>query len=154
MTTICFRDGVLAADSRAYSGHATPIGEKCKIYRHRNGAMMGISTTLPGLGERMGAWFLDDKNPDIEPIFSPDEGIDALEIDPHGNVFFYHNSVHPSGPLHGEFFAIGSGANYALGALHMGADAVDAVRVGIMCDPWSGGEVMIADSRKSKEQNP
>jgi hypothetical protein len=31
LTTICYRDGVMAADTRAYSGDKLPIGSKTKI---------------------------------------------------------------------------------------------------------------------------
>jgi hypothetical protein len=42
-----------------------------------------------------------------------------------------------SGPLTAEFFAIGSGEQYAQGALEMGATAVEAVRVACKCDNFT-----------------
>ena len=33
MTTIAYRDGILAADTRGFSGASTPIGNKLKIHQ-------------------------------------------------------------------------------------------------------------------------
>ncbi|MTH61180.1 hypothetical protein [Paracoccus litorisediminis] len=141
MTTIVYRDGVLASDTRAYSGHATPIGTKRKIHRRRDGAMFGVSTAAPGLSEQVARWYLDDKNMDLLPQLGPEDGFDMLEIDKDGQVFIYHDSIHPTGPLTAPYFTVGSGANYAIGALEMGASAVEAVRVAITNDPWTGGHI-------------
>ena len=146
MTTIVYRDGILAADSRAYSGHSAPVGFKRKIYgRERDGAMIGVSSTCPGLSEQIAAWFLDDKNPDREPSWPGDAGFDAIEIDAEGDVFFYGGTLHPTGPLSAPYFAIGSGAEYALGAMLMGANAMEAVQAGITFDPWSAGDMTVIE---------
>lgn len=145
MTTIVFRDGILASDTRAFSGHSTPIGDKQKIFQHeRSGALIGISTNTPGLGEQVAAWFLDDKNPDLAPGLGPNDGLDAIEIDVDGNVFVYNDSLNPTGPLDAPFFAVGSGANYALGAMIMGATAAQGVETAMRCDPWTGGKLILA----------
>lgn len=40
-----------------------------------------------------------------------------------------------------EFYAIGSGAKVALGAMHHGASAQEAVEIAKLVDPYTGGEV-------------
>ena len=150
MTTICYRDGIMAADTRAYSGHSTPIGLKRKIYKRADGALIGVSTNAPGLSELVGEWFLDDKNRDLEPQLGHEQGIDAIEVDAHGNVFVYHDSMNPTGPLQAPFFAVGSGANYAIGALTLGATALEAVDVAIEHDVWSGGPVNALEHGRPK----
>lgn len=145
MTTIAFVNGIMAADSRAYGGHSTPIGFKCKLYTNpRTGAWIGVSTNVPGLSEQVGQWFADDKNPSWEPQLSPNDGLDALEVHRDGSVYIYHCSMKPAGPLTAPFFAVGSGADYALGALFMGASAAEAIQVAAQCDPWTGGEIHTA----------
>lgn len=144
MTTIVYRDGVLAADTRAYSGSAQPIGNKQKIFKIKGGSCFGVSTPAPGLTEEILNWFLELKNMDHEPVLH-DRSFDMLEIDKDGQVWFYHNSFRPTGPITADYYAIGSGAEYAMGAMAMGADAVDAVAAASHHDVWTGSIVTKID---------
>jgi hypothetical protein len=150
MTTIAYKDGVLAADTRAFSGSSQPMGQKQKIYRIKHGSIFGVSTPCPGLSEEIKNWFVEAKNLDHEPQLHGRE-FDMLEIDRAGQVFFYHNSFMPAGPLTAEYFAIGSGAEYALGAMGYGASAVDAVAVASAHDVWTGPTVTMIEIPKPKE---
>lgn len=144
MTTIVFRDNVLAADTRAYSGDRSPIGQKQKIHQvtHSDGSTstFGVSTAHPGFSEEIRDWFLNDKHKDFEPHLNG-RSFQALEILDTGEVFFYSDNFVPSGPLHGEWFAIGSGMDFAIGALAMGANAQQAVAVALENDVFTGGVV-------------
>lgn len=152
MTTIAYRSCVLAADSRAFSGHSTPIGFKQKIYQRADGAMIGVSSATPGLPERVVAWFMKDCDHDMEPQLGPEDGIDAIMITSDEKVFIFHDSMSPAGPLQADYWAVGSGANYALGALAVGADAIEAVQAGIVNDPWSGGNITVLHAKNAKEK--
>lgn len=141
MTTIVYRDGVLVSDSRAYSGRKLPIGSKDKIHRLSDGSLVGVSTTLPGLSDELIAWFEAGADTQDLPDCSPSDqhgGFVALRIMADGEVFYYQNRATPSGPLRAAFFAIGSGEEYALGALEAGAGAREAVEIACKLDPWSG----------------
>jgi len=147
MTTIVYRDGILAADSRAYSGAQTPIGTKHKIGALSDGTLVAISTTMPGLSERV-MQFLEaglaggyEDNAGPEPDVLRDN-FTMLLVDPEGQVFYASNSMMLSGPLEAECFAIGSGCEYALGAMYAGADAVSAVQAAIKGDPYTGYPVI------------
>lgn len=144
MTTICYRNGTLAGDTRAYSGGRPPIGEKQKIWKVDYGdgrwSAFGTSTVVPGLAEQIKTWLQNEKSRDHEPKI-PDAGFDTLEINEKGEVYFYSSSLHPTGPLTGEFFAVGSGQEFALGAMAMGASAVEAVQAAGQLDVWTGGHV-------------
>lgn len=144
MTTIVYRDGILAADTRAYAGDSNPIGTKQKIYSllDDNGMRIsfGISTAAPGLSEEIRNWFFKDRHPDFEPQLG-ERGFTALEI--RGDeVYYYKDSFTPSGPLTADYFAIGSGQSFALGALTMGADARTAVEVAGMNDIWTNDKIV------------
>lgn len=144
MTTIVYANGILAADTRAYAGDPTPIGQKQKIRSMMDDegrrVSWGVSTAHPGLSEEIAKWFANGKHADYEPILAGRE-FTALEIQPDGSVYYYHDNFTPSGPLYSEHFAIGTGAQYALGALAMGATPEQAVRVAMERDSWSGGSV-------------
>lgn len=157
MTTIVYRDGKMAADTRAYSGSTTPIGEKFKIevieYSDGSKSIVGVSTPAPGLSEEIRRWFASEKHPDFEPqgIGSDRRGFEAIEVTEDGEIFFYNDNFTPSGPLMTDWIAIGSGKDYAVGALSMGATAEEAVGVAINCDAWTGGRVTVIDLKDLKK---
>lgn len=145
MTTIVYRAGILAADSRAYSGDKTPIGTKAKIHSLEDGTIYGVSTNNVGGDRIIGDWVKGGcKEPgDVKP-----DSFSMLLIDPLGQVFFANDNMSLSGPLTGEYFAIGTGREYALAAMFLGASAEDAVNVAKEFDVWSGGPVMTLEKLK------
>lgn len=138
MTTIVYRDGVLAADSRGYSGDATPIGNKLKIHKLKDNSLVGVTTAHPGFSEQITNWLNDGARPEEIPNTDPDFA--ALHITQEG-VFYYCDNYTPSGPLSSDYYAIGSGCKYAYGALGMGANAEEAIRIAMQFDVFTGGEV-------------
>lgn len=142
MTTIAYRDGVLAADSRAYSGDKTPIGSKTKIHRLADGSLLGVSTRDVGGDAVIRAWVEAGCPAPQSGDLRPSE-FDALRIMPTGEVYYACGNLAWTGPLSAEYFAIGSGDQFALGAMAMGATAEEAVQAAIGLDPWSSGPVTI-----------
>lgn len=144
MTTIVYKDGVLAADTRAYSGDSVPIGNKQKIFSATfpdgSSSFFGISTPAPGFSEEIRKWFSMQKHPQYLPDMNG-RNFYALEINDKGEVFYYHNCFTPSGPLEAPYYAIGSGCEYALGALAVGVTAQEAVVAAAQHDAWTGGKV-------------
>lgn len=151
MTTIVYRDGVLASDSRAYSGDSGPIGFKKKIHRLSNGALLGISSSKVGLPEAIVRWF-ESEGEDHPGDKFEELHFQALLITPDGEVYYYHDSLAPSGPLHGQFHAIGTGDQYALGAMTCGATADAAVMVAMQHDVWTGGELLKLELHPAADQ--
>jgi len=45
--------------------------------------------------------------------------------------------------IEGDFWAIGTGAPAALGAMHMGADPAEAVKIACEIDPYCGGPITV-----------
>lgn len=139
MTTIVYRDGIMAADTRAYSGGSTPIGQKQKIYQLEDGTMIGVSSTKPGFSETFVNWLVNPAEHDPKSV-SSDMLFQALVVKDE-QVYYYHDSLAASGPLVGSFFAIGSGEQYALGALSCGATAEAAVVAAAQHDPWTNDQI-------------
>ncbi|WP_276122699.1 peptidase S14 [Pararhizobium qamdonense] len=137
MSVVIYKDGVMAADSRAYSGSSHPVGGKQKIHRMKDGSLLGVCSNSVGMpenlrewieaGEDKGGWALEN------PVF------EAIRVMPSGEVFFYNDCYGKTGPLEGDVFTIGSGRKYALGAIRAGADIYEAVQVAIECDVWCSG---------------
>jgi ATP-dependent protease HslVU (ClpYQ) peptidase subunit len=139
LTTIAYRNGVLAADSMAYGGkYCASPGLKWKIGRLENGDRLGVSSNVVGAGEAMRDWL----NGRLERTLVPPD-VRAILVNADGQVFIANDGVLFSGPIDTEFCAIGSGADFALGAMQHGADAVEAVRCAIAHDQHTGGEVRV-----------
>lgn len=138
MSTFAYRDGLFAADSRAYAGNPRFIGHKSKLFVFQDGTIVGCSTTQPGFAEAFADWVNAgaNANPSETPILG-EAGFEALVVRADGSVFYYNDGFYPSGPLAAEFYAIGSGAEYALGAMERGATAFEAVQIACKYDRWS-----------------
>lgn len=142
MSTVVYRDGVMASDTRAWAGSSTPIGRKMKIRRLEDGTLVGVVTAIPGMGEAISQWIEAGAAPDeIPAIAGKDHDFAALVVRPDGQAMFYYDSPYPSGPLVAPYLAIGSGSHYALGAMAAGLNAVQAVQIAIELDTVSCGPV-------------
>lgn len=139
MTTIAYKDGVLASDSLSCWGNSRD-GAVTKI-RKRGPYLAAISGVL-GPGQKFLDWFSAGMNGD-PPERPQDDNIHAL-----GFIFM------PDGMLltltrygwersKSEHCAAGSGAEFATGAMSMGATAAEAVAVAMKHDTHTGGEITV-----------
>lgn len=137
MTTIAYANGIMAADSRAYSGGRTPIGSKVKMRRLEDGTLLGGSSSVVGGTEAVLEWYIAGATPNVDGIFFPDS-FNLLVAKPNGEVFFANNQPALSGPLKPEYIATGSGEEFAYGAMYMGANPLQAIQAACHLDPYSG----------------
>lgn len=152
MTTIAYRDNTMAADSRGYAGNCASLGTKSKIRKCPDGTLVGCSSSKPGQTEAVMAWFMAGADPLKTPTFGaigPDFTLLAVKAD--GSALYGWGSFYLSGPLTAPFYAIGSGAGAAYGALEMGASAQRAVEVACLHDVWSGGPVETLQHREASD---
>jgi len=140
VSVIVFRDGILASDSRAYGGdyQASP-GTKQKLFKLADGSRVGVASATLGQPERFVAFLRGEVEASSLTGIAWD--MRAIVVKPDGSIYLAESSVHMSGPIQCEFYAIGSGAKYALGAIFAGATAVEAVEAAIRFDPHCGGDV-------------
>lgn len=124
MTVIAWDGITLAADRRSVS--VGTIGETTKIHRVR-GCLVGTSGESC-IGEEILAWFGASENPEEFPeACRTEEGWGRmLVIREDGRVQTYERSPYPL-RQESKYFAIGSGADIALAAMHLGEPAADAV---------------------------
>lgn len=149
MTTIAFRDGLMAADSLAYGGsRQTPPGTKDKTHRLSAGAgrfanaLVGISSSNVGATESLMPWLEAGAPVDHELKFMPTD-FEILVVTPAGEVFLAFDNLAFTGPIRAEFYAIGGGKDLALGAMAMGASADKAVEVACELDTWTRGPIRV-----------
>jgi 20S proteasome alpha/beta subunit len=140
MTTVVYRDSVLASDSMLGSNGAG-IGSVKKIWKLKNGNLVGACGTAQGSEK-----FISYMNGDIsKPESIP--ALDAILIDTELKVYFCEDNLQTY-EVQAPFFAVGSGSKFALGAMEMGASAEEAVRVAMKYDISSGGEVQVLKLEK------
>lgn len=134
MTTIAYRDGVLAADSQVTLGSMRLPGSALKIGKTKAGVLYGGAGSVAACGE-----FFDWVN-------SPDDGelpegeYSGIIVLPKGEVMEIENgSFLPK--MKQKFIAVGSGAPYALAAMMAGATAQEAVKIATKLDIHSSGPI-------------
>jgi ATP-dependent protease HslVU (ClpYQ) peptidase subunit len=132
MTTIAYRDGVLAADSLVTTGDTKLPETKRKVWKLRDGRLFGGA----GIAETIEFLKASINDGAETPKLS---GVEAILVDTNGAVTAYEGKawVRVSAP----YVALGSGSTIALTAMWMGADAKTAVKAGIKFDRNSGGRV-------------
>lgn len=141
MSVVAYKDGILAADSKAYGGDYQPSpGIKMKIHRLSDGSRIGITSAILGMPERYALWLENGANPSEFGEGAPDCCV--LMIKPNGDVYLADTGLYFSGPIQCESHAIGSGAKFAIGAMAAGASAAEAVEVACRYDYHCGGPVM------------
>ena len=137
MTTIAYRNGVMAGDGRetqiAEGESALIIRDTDrKVFRLKDGRLFGAAKT----SEDILRLYNSLKNGTPLPKL---EDVNAILVDLKRRIWFNEGRIWQRGPY--KFFAIGSGAGFAIAAMHAGATAIKAVRIAIKCDPYSGGRV-------------
>lgn len=140
MTTIAYRDGIMAADSRGYAGRNLPLGIKTKIRRLDDGTLIGCSSSEPGQPEAVMDWYAQGCV--ARPVFK-EAKFTLLVVKPDGSAFYAESEFYLSGPCRAPFYAIGSGEQYAHGAMEFGATAHQAVQIATRCDVWSDVPVTV-----------
>jgi ATP-dependent HslUV protease subunit HslV len=137
MTTVAYRDGVLAADTLVISG-SSRAGHMSKLLKTRRGALVGISGEVEGT-TRFLDWMRSGRR-GKPPATDDDSGCRGIVVEPDGSVLFWDGGP-ALFPKRGAYFALGSGRDVALGALAMGATADAAVRAAMQIDIYTGGDV-------------
>ena len=136
MTTIAYKAGLMACDS-CWTHNDTQVTSLSKITRLSSGALLGQAGDNDG---REMEYFLDKiktaRNiPTRKALLELRIGFEGLWVLPSGHIFrvscredplAYHDEVGFT-PVSRKFAATGSGSDLALGAMHVGATAREAV---------------------------
>jgi len=147
MTTIAFDGHTLAADKRSCNGSA--ISVVTKIIRLR-GCLVGTAGPS-GDGREMRAWFEAGAEPSKMPAFqrTKDQFIEMMVIERDGSILKFDGSPIPF-KIESPFYAIGSGREFALAAMHLGKTAREAIEVASALDCYTGNGIDILEL-ESKE---
>ena len=140
MTTIAYKDGVLAADSACvcdgvYEGRVEKV-----VRSNALNAYIAVSGNLANqaIFQR---WLESGARESEKPEL---DDFSAMVVRGDGAVTQYDKLLEEF-RIYGEFFAIGSGRELAVGAMAAGATAVEAVEVACRFDTSSHGPVDVFD---------
>jgi hypothetical protein len=134
MTTIAIKDGIIAADSQTTFGNERGLRPTKKIAVGKEAvyAVSGISILDP-----LVAWHEAGADPRNLPAVGSGERWTLMVAWRHGQVCLF-NSEAPYGLRIDAPFAMGTGGDYALGAMDHGASAEEAVAIACRRDTASG----------------
>jgi len=123
MSVVVWDGKTLAADTQGTVG--SQISRTSKIFRHKN-ARLGLVGNY-GRGLELVEWFKSGEKIAKFPELDDDEDYAALIVIKDGETPYVYPGNERKEPVLDSFYAWGSGSNFALGALQMGASAVEAV---------------------------
>ncbi|HJV75467.1 MAG TPA: hypothetical protein VJ654_14670 [Noviherbaspirillum sp.] len=139
MTTIvCNRSG-MAADRRISD---MPMFQAKKLFRV-GGSLIGVAGSMDQC-LRFVEW---RRNPEVRPTFADSPSFSALELTSGGKILWWGSEMMPV-EISEEFYAIGSGAPYALGALSAGKSLKEAVKIAARWNEATGPEVQTMNLRR------
>lgn len=147
MTTIAYRDGILAADSQTTVNTEAGGSRKhrCeKLYRKtikqgRKSFDVIIATAGESSPSLLFVEWYGSGDPMPKMLETHGGDFTCLILAPHG-LYEVDMMCCPERVLD-RFYAIGSGSKAALGAMHMGASARQAVEIASKIDPYTGGPI-------------
>lgn len=138
MTTIAYRDGILAADTLITAGNIR-CGTETKI--KARGPLLYGSCGSCGLTDKVEAWIRAGMIGDRPHLKAGEATGSVFVFMPDDKIVWMHEDGDTV--LTAPYWAAGSGEKFALGAMAHGASAEEAVRAAIVHDTGSGGSVTV-----------
>lgn len=145
MTTIAYCGRFLAADTRGTYGNDGICQATCHKLRVHNDVAFSATGRITDVWlTKLLDWWLDGADPANMPPRGSDEEVgNFIIVYSTGALSLTYGTPYPQEM--GKPVAWGSGANYAIGAMEMGADAMRAVQVAMKHDGPTGGDIEFID---------
>lgn len=137
MTTVAFKDGILATDSMYSAGNATlGTGKKINVFENHiivgTGSIVGIKTFLLFHQELpYNAEIFKDENNEIDILVFEKVTKRIISFNKHLVPYEYD----------APFYTLGSGAEYAMGAMAKGATPQEAVLIASQYDKFTDSNI-------------
>lgn len=140
MTTIVCTRAEMASDSQLSGDYRASAKKLWKIGGNVVGVAGAYAPCMSFLRWLKGE---QEEEPDMDSV-------DAMVLTKDGRILHYNGSVEPF-EVEDEFSAIGSGAQAAMAAMHMGADVARAIEIASAVDVGTGGKVQLMKITKRKK---
>lgn len=140
MTTVAFKDGILAADRQVSQGNRV-FAEIDKVFQVSDTLFVGVCGTVSSIHQFL-RWMEKHENFKQHMLDKPDTAsdanFDALIVDSSDKSIWCIDQTYEPYPIYGDIFAIGSGADIAIGAMAAGASAKKAIQIASKYDITTG----------------
>lgn len=135
MTTIACDGETMAGDGQREHRGTITNRSAIKVRRLDDGSLYGTAGCV-AFGDQMIEWIAKGGE---KPKMEGEDGFASLHLKAEGELYF----IGPEGvPSRIEApYAVGSGMDIAIGAMHAGASPQRAVEIAAMCDPCTGGTI-------------
>jgi ATP-dependent protease HslVU (ClpYQ) peptidase subunit len=139
VTSIVYRDGILASDSQMAAGNAIIPGGIKKIHKLPDGSLYAFSGPVE-LGHAMRLYLMDPEDQTLPDFTGANHNAySGLILSSDGQLLCYDTCCWYNLKL--PYYAMGSGDAFAYGALAVGASAQQACKAAIGLDTNSGGRI-------------
>ncbi|KWS07470.1 hypothetical protein [Pseudomonas syringae] len=135
MTTIAYKDGVIAHDTRQ-TRNGTIVSDDCAKCQVVDGVSFFLSGAVCDEKALIAAYFGTPSPSPVECSGYAADGGNLLMVGYDEKTGIWKQPLDPANPD-----AIGSGSAFALAAMDMGASAEEAVRAAMKRDIYTGGKV-------------
>jgi len=144
MTTIVYRNHIMAADSLVTDRDIKIAVTPEKIWRGSSGELIGMAGWFGDI-VRFRDWYIKGCDEENLPRLGKDSEVLLVKSD--GHVLWYGQDCLPCKQI-ADYYAIGSGFQIAMGALAAGASARRAVEIACDLDAYTGRPVRTLRLRK------
>lgn len=134
MTTIAYKNGILAGDKQMNSG---TLPTRTTKVRRCGGWICGASGDTARCHEIL-AWIEKGMDPATLPAYQRDPETCVLVIMVNQEGLYLLENSHLPHRVEEDFYAIGSGRDFALMAMHLGKSAPEAVELASIYDKKTG----------------
>ena len=145
MTTIAYKDGVLACDKRISEENFVYKGTKFK----ETDKKVYVATGLLSYGMRFINYLidnLDEKPPKLKNTI-------VLEFDKETGKLWIWENKHIGLPVETQMYAHGSGYGFAIGAMSFGATPEEAIKVATKHDAFTGNGIKCWSSKRHTKKD-
>lgn len=147
MTTIATDGLTIAAEGQAQTSWGSISSRSYKKVRVANDCVFAL-TGAAGVFDALIAWHKAGCDPSTLPECTKKDGWCLLEIRQDGSAHMYTQEVPYADPI--EFpFALGTGCDFAVGAMDAGKSPREAVEIAIRRDANSGGNIDVIDIKEA-----
>lgn len=143
MTTIAYKDGMMAGDTKINGGKIDTFAFMKKVIKI-DGCLIGATGNIDIIQwffkNFRGSWVTRNYvSTHSLNLNGKDDVFEALVVTPKKKIFLFEEKMFPVEVGTVGYIAIGSGADVATGALYMGASPLQAVAAAIRHDIYTGG---------------
>lgn len=160
MTTIAYRDGIMAAEGKMTLGDMVIKLDTEKVFWVNNhlvgvcGRARAINTFVTWLQKMTDYHIVNQEVGElvdlVPPALEDDEGYSALVVTQSRQVLMYEGNTPIDMGLDVPM-SVGSGSCFALAAMKAGNSAEEAVKVACELDVYSGGEITVVQLEEESE---